>query len=51
MRGTLRLVGVIVLALLVALLVVAVTTTLIGRSIFSDAPAPTPAEVTTEEPP
>jgi hypothetical protein len=40
MRRTLRLVGVIVL-----------TTTLIGRSIFSDAPAPTPAEVTTEEPP
>jgi hypothetical protein len=51
MRGTLRLVGAIVLALLVAVLVVAVTTTLIGRSIFSDAPAPTPVRVTSEEPP
>jgi len=51
MRGTLRLVGAIVLALLVAVLVVAVTTTLIGRSIFSGAPAPTPVRVTSEEPP
>ena len=51
MRGTLRLVGVIVVALLVVLLAVAVTATLIGRSIFSDAPAPTPVEVTAEEPP
>lgn len=51
MRRTLRLVGAIVLALLVVLLVVAVTTTLIGRSIFSNAPAPTPVQVTAEEPP
>lgn len=51
MRRTLRLVGAIVLALLVVLLVVAVATTLIGRSIFSNAPAPTPVQVTAEEPP
>ena len=51
MRGTLRLIGAIVAALLVAVLVVAVTATLIGRSIFSDAPAPVPTRVTTAEPP